>query len=99
MSTPVNDSASEERQNVAYVESTSWLAKVHPYFKNPAHVLVLKLDCLLLVWAFIAGLFKVCTYPFFLVNCDVDDFIGYGSIGDDSCVCLGDERRSQALRQ
>ncbi|RKK97233.1 hypothetical protein BFJ71_g7445 [Fusarium oxysporum] len=58
MSTPVNDSASEERQNVAYVESTSWLAKIHPYFKNPAHVLVLKLDCLLLVWAFIAGLFK-----------------------------------------
>lgn len=64
MSTPVNDSASEERQNVAYVESTSWLAKIHPYFKNPAHVLVLKLDCLLLVWAFIAGLFKVFIYVF-----------------------------------
>jgi hypothetical protein len=41
------------------MESTSWLAKVHPYFKDPGHVLVLKLDCLLLVWAFIAGLFKV----------------------------------------
>lgn len=43
----------------ATVQSTSWLAKVHPYFKDPGHVLVLKLDCLLLVWAFIAGLFKV----------------------------------------
>lgn len=43
----------------ATVQSTSWLAKVHPYFKDPSHVLVLKLDCLLLVWAFIAGLFKV----------------------------------------
>lgn len=54
-----NDSTSDERPAVAFVESTSWLAKVHPYFKDPSHVLVLKLDVLLLVWAFIAGLFKV----------------------------------------
>ncbi|KAM0421068.1 hypothetical protein ACHAPT_011139 [Fusarium lateritium] len=53
-----NDSTSDERPAVAFVESTSWLAKVHPYFKDPSHVLVLKLDVLLLVWAFIAGLFK-----------------------------------------
>lgn len=39
-------------------ESTSWLAKVHPYFRDPSHVLVLKLDLTLLVWAFVAGLFK-----------------------------------------
>lgn len=51
-----DDSVSGEHVTV---ESTSWLAKVHPYFKDPGHVLVLKLDCLLLVWAFIAGLFKV----------------------------------------
>ncbi|SPJ85080.1 related to transporter protein [Fusarium torulosum] len=50
-----DDSVSGEHVTV---ESTSWLAKVHPYFKDPGHVLVLKLDCLLLVWAFIAGLFK-----------------------------------------
>ncbi|KAJ3541691.1 hypothetical protein NM208_g4484 [Fusarium decemcellulare] len=53
-----NDSISEDRPAVAFVESTSWLAKVHPYFKDPSHVLVFKLDLLLLVWAFIAGLFK-----------------------------------------
>lgn len=38
--------------------STSWLAKIHPYFKDPEHVLVLKLDALLLSWAFVAGLMK-----------------------------------------
>lgn len=26
-----------------------------PYFRNPQHVLVFKLDCLLLTWAFLAG--------------------------------------------
>jgi hypothetical protein len=57
----------------ATVQSTSWLAKVHPYFKDPGHVLVLKLDCLLLVWAFIAGLFKVfpITKWFYLSGADV----------------------------
>lgn len=62
MSPPLSlndDSALEARRDEAMTESTSWLAKVHPYFKDPAHVLVFKLDCLLLVWAFIAGLFKV----------------------------------------
>jgi hypothetical protein len=29
-----------------------------PYFKNPRHVLILKLDCLLLTWTFIAGIMK-----------------------------------------
>ncbi|OLN96184.1 Pantothenate transporter liz1-like protein 5 [Colletotrichum chlorophyti] len=38
--------------------SLPWLAKVHPYFANPEHVLVLKLDVLLLTWAFVAGLMK-----------------------------------------
>jgi hypothetical protein len=60
-----NDSTSDERPAVAFVESTSWLAKVHPYFKDPSHVLVLKLDVLLLVWAFIAGLFKVTSHTHF----------------------------------
>lgn len=36
-------------------ESTSWLARIHPYFKDLSHVLVLKLDLLLMTWAFIAG--------------------------------------------
>ncbi|KAF4470977.1 Pantothenate transporter liz1, partial [Fusarium albosuccineum] len=53
-----NDSISDDRPVVAFVESTLWLANVHPYFKDPSHVLVFKLDLLLLVWAFIAGLFK-----------------------------------------
>ncbi|CAH0021384.1 unnamed protein product [Clonostachys rhizophaga] len=52
------DAESEEHRYVPPQESTSWLARVHPYFKDPAHVLVFKLDVLLLVWAFIAGLFK-----------------------------------------
>ena len=38
--------------------SSSWLGKLHPYFRDPEHVLVLKLDTLLLTWAFIAGLLK-----------------------------------------
>ncbi|KAK7743697.1 hypothetical protein SLS62_010474 [Diatrype stigma] len=38
--------------------SLPWLGRIHPYFKDPEHVLVLKLDVLLLVWAFIAGLLK-----------------------------------------
>ncbi|KAM0345793.1 hypothetical protein ACHAPU_006146 [Fusarium lateritium] len=34
------------------------VSKVFPYFRNPRHVLLLKLDCLLLTWAFIAGIMK-----------------------------------------
>lgn len=32
-----------------------YLAKVIPYFRNPKHVLLLKLDVMLLLWMFIAG--------------------------------------------
>ncbi|KAJ9162067.1 Vitamin h transporter [Coniochaeta hoffmannii] len=52
------DSASEEQPAEGFVESTSWLGKIHPYFRDPRHVLVLKLDILLLAWAFVAGLLK-----------------------------------------
>lgn len=38
--------------------SLPWLAKIHPYFRDAEHVLVLKLDILLLWWAFVAGLMK-----------------------------------------
>jgi ACS family pantothenate transporter-like MFS transporter len=34
------------------------VSKVVPYFRNPRHVLILKLDCLLLTWTFIAGIMK-----------------------------------------
>lgn len=34
------------------------LARYVPYFRNPQHVLVFKLDCLLLTWTFIAGILK-----------------------------------------
>ena len=34
------------------------LACYVPYFRNPQHVLVFKLDCLLLTWTFIAGILK-----------------------------------------
>lgn len=52
------DAVSEYEQRILFVESSSWLAKVHPYFKDPSHALVFKLDALLLTWAFIAGLLK-----------------------------------------
>ncbi|KAI2463155.1 major facilitator superfamily domain-containing protein [Annulohypoxylon bovei var. microspora] len=32
--------------------------KIHPYFRDPEHIIVFKLDALLLTWAFIAGLLK-----------------------------------------
>lgn len=35
-----------------------WLGKAIPYFRDPERVLVLKLDLLLLSWAFVAGLLK-----------------------------------------
>lgn len=47
-----------ERSTVPTEPSLPWLGKIHPYFKNPEHVLVLKLDVLLLSWAFVAGLMK-----------------------------------------
>ncbi|CAM1502482.1 Fc.00g044660.m01.CDS01 [Cosmosporella sp. VM-42] len=53
-----DDLPSDDCQRVLYAESTSWLAKVHPYFKDPSHALVFKLDLLLLTWAFVAGLTK-----------------------------------------
>ena len=34
------------------------VARYIPYFRNPQHVLVFKLDCLLLTWTFIAGILK-----------------------------------------
>lgn len=35
-----------------------YISKTVPYFRNPRHVLILKLDCLLLTWTFIAGIMK-----------------------------------------
>jgi len=35
-----------------------YISKAIPYFRNPRHVLILKLDCLLLTWTFIAGIMK-----------------------------------------
>ncbi|CAG7940922.1 unnamed protein product [Penicillium salamii] len=34
------------------------VARYVPYFRDPKHVLVFKLDCLLLTWTFIAGILK-----------------------------------------
>ncbi|KAM0443240.1 hypothetical protein ACHAQK_003602 [Fusarium lateritium] len=34
------------------------ISRVFPYFRDPRHVLILKLDCLLLTWTFIAGIMK-----------------------------------------
>jgi MFS transporter, ACS family, pantothenate transporter len=53
----------ELRERVDLVASTTmstqtWLGRAIPYFRNPEHVLVLKLDIILLVWTFIAGLLK-----------------------------------------
>ncbi|KAH7175387.1 major facilitator superfamily domain-containing protein [Dactylonectria macrodidyma] len=48
----------EDRHLDGLPKSTSWLAKIHPYFRDPRNVLLLKLDTLLLSWAFVAGLFK-----------------------------------------
>lgn len=38
--------------------SIAWLSTIHPYFREAEHALVLKLDILLLSWAFVAGLMK-----------------------------------------
>lgn len=38
--------------------TSTWLGRAFPYFRDPEHMLVLKLDLVLLVWAFIAGLLK-----------------------------------------
>lgn len=35
-----------------------YIAKVIPYFRNRRNVLIFKLDCLLLLWMFVAGLMK-----------------------------------------
>lgn len=34
------------------------VSKVIPYFNDPRHVLLFKLDCLLLAWSFLAGIMK-----------------------------------------
>ncbi|KAF5010987.1 hypothetical protein FDECE_2857 [Fusarium decemcellulare] len=34
------------------------IGKAIPYFRDPKHVLLFKLDCLLLTWAFLAGIMK-----------------------------------------
>ncbi|KAM5351001.1 hypothetical protein ACJ41O_003724 [Fusarium nematophilum] len=34
------------------------ISKAVPYFRDPKHVLIFKLDCLLLTWAFLAGIMK-----------------------------------------
>ncbi|KXJ97646.1 major facilitator superfamily domain-containing protein [Microdochium bolleyi] len=52
---PVPEAAAPE---VAHEPSWPWLGKAIPYFRDPERVLVLKLDILLLSWAFIAGLLK-----------------------------------------
>lgn len=56
MAVKVDEAGSHEPPR--YGPSLPWLGRIHPYFKDPEHVLVLKLDILLLVWAFIAGLLK-----------------------------------------
>ncbi|KAJ1337527.1 MFS transporter ACS family pantothenate transporter [Microdochium nivale] len=48
------DSAPETAQEPSW----PWLGKAIPYFRNAERVLVLKLDLLLLSWAFVAGLLK-----------------------------------------
>lgn len=50
-----NASAPEDHQLDTIPQSNSWLAKIHPYFKDPQHVFILKLDAFLLSWAFVAG--------------------------------------------
>lgn len=66
-STHQNDSAAE-----ASVPSPGGVwgqaAKVIPYFKNPKHVLLFKLDIMLLLWMFVAG---VSALPF-VRSADID---------------------------
>ncbi|KAI1385126.1 major facilitator superfamily domain-containing protein [Hypoxylon trugodes] len=45
-------------ENVLDTSSQTWLGRIHPYFKDPGHVITLKLDAFLLTWAFVAGLLK-----------------------------------------
>ncbi|KAF4125523.1 Major Facilitator Superfamily [Geosmithia morbida] len=48
----------EIRSGTATSRETGWLGRIIPYFADPEHILVLKLDVFLLVWAFVAGLMK-----------------------------------------
>lgn len=58
MSSTVTESRAGSSPDHTPPSSLPWLGRIHPYFKDPEHVLVLKLDFILLSWAFIAGLLK-----------------------------------------
>ncbi|GKT55880.1 vitamin H transporter [Colletotrichum tofieldiae] len=58
MATTKTETAPADANTASTKPSIPWLAKIHPYFEDAEHVLVLKLDILLLTWAFIAGLMK-----------------------------------------
>ncbi|XDG04737.1 hypothetical protein ABKA04_004352 [Annulohypoxylon sp. FPYF3050] len=59
LNTQKDDPTQPEAQRVSVQEEyKTWLGKVHPYFKDPERIVVLKLDAFLLTWAFVAGLLK-----------------------------------------
>ncbi|KAF5963611.1 transporter protein [Fusarium bulbicola] len=59
--TTVTAERTDTAEIVTYPPQTGifkYMSRAIPYFRNPRHVLILKLDCLLLTWTFIAGIMK-----------------------------------------
>jgi hypothetical protein len=57
-SVPASSDATTETSQPVQSGIFKHLSKKIPYFRDPKHVLLLKLDCLLLTWAFLAGIMK-----------------------------------------
>lgn len=60
MSCPDRDQTGSSDDNLQPAQS-GWpgiIGRYVPYFRNPENALILKLDCLLLTWTFIAGILK-----------------------------------------
>ncbi|EEU39812.1 uncharacterized protein NECHADRAFT_39151 [Fusarium vanettenii 77-13-4] len=57
-SVPASPDATTETSQPVQSGIFKHIAKKIPYFRDPKHVLLFKLDCLLLTWAFLAGIMK-----------------------------------------
>lgn len=84
------------------IGSGRWANALTRLLSDKERVLVLKLDVLLLVWAFISGLTKVRLYDeaYFGIKLMRNFFlIGHGSIFNDPGLRLRNERKAQFIRQ
>ncbi|KAF4980430.1 hypothetical protein FZEAL_3546 [Fusarium zealandicum] len=56
--TPAAVGATAEIAQPVQMGIFKYISRTIPYFRDPQHVLLFKLDCLLLTWAFLAGIMK-----------------------------------------